>query len=162
METLRTIRSALRSRAVTGTAIALIAMGAAGCEGGAEDVTVVGQGDRPELGVIDAGDGEQLTVRGEVTRVVSPAVFFLSTEEGEGGDILILGGAETAVAEGQTVEVTGEIRHIAAGFAQDTGLDPGQEGLYEAIGLDGEEDFIAFYEGDTSIVADNVDVLDPG
>lgn len=157
MQAVSAIRRTL-AHGAAGAVLAIAGVGLTAC-GGGDDPTVVGQPGRPDLGQIDAETGEDVTVTGEVTEALSPGVFTMATDESQDGDILVVGDEATAVSAGQVVEVSGTVTHIARGFAADTGLDPGQEGLYRQLGLDNEQDFIAAYEGSTSIAADRVEVV---
>lgn len=94
--------------------------------------------------------GQQVTVRGLVTHVISSAAFQM-TREGVGGTpMLVVSSGQPGAAVGQLVRVTGDVREFGV----------------EAFGnqLNVELDVTAFreFEGDPAIVARSVTQVGPG
>ncbi len=131
----------------------------AGEEQGAdvEDVTEEGVEDQEALddevgdeaaGIIDDPEsfvGEQVTVSGEVNKVVGNNAFRIGGKDLGGEPLLVVSSKRSNVSQDELVEVTGTVREFD--LAE----------LENDFGVDLDDDAFTRFEGEHVIVADNVD-----
>lgn len=149
------MRSTTARTLVTAATITSLAFGAAACESGSDEPTVVADDQSPEPGELDEQLGQETTVTGEVTEARSEQVFRLRTDEF--GEVLVIGTSETAVSEGQQVEVIGAVREVSEQTFQEQGIDPDHE-IWNDLEIE-QSQFLDDFGGQTTIVADTVDVV---
>lgn len=94
---------------------------------------------------VDTLTGEDITVAGEVSEVVSDVAFRLA---GVGWDVLIVDSADSAAGEGEAVEVMGTVRRFELLTIE------------EELGEDLDDELYVDYEGQLVLVADSIEPAD--
>ncbi len=94
---------------------------------------------------VDTLTGEEVTVAGEVSEVVSDVAFRLA---GVGWDVLILDSAQAAAVEGEAVQVSGTVRRFEILT------------LEEEFGTDLDDELYTDFEGQLVLVADSIEPTD--
>ncbi|GAB2697564.1 hypothetical protein [Thalassiella azotivora] len=128
-------------RRSTAAAVGVAALLLASCGG---DETVVGEAADEQADAV-AILGEPVTIQAEVQEFVTPRVFVV----GEG--TVVIGGGDVPFAVGNEVQVTGTVRQlVVVDVEEDLGIDFADE----------EDEFLADYERQLVVVADEVEVLE--
>lgn len=94
---------------------------------------------------VDTLTGEEVTVAGEVSEVVSDVAFRLA---GVGWDVLILDAAQAAAEEGEAVQVMGTVRRFEILTIE------------EEFGTDLDDELYTDFEGQLVLVADSIDPIE--
>lgn len=94
---------------------------------------------------IDTLTGEEVTVAGEVSEIISDVAFRLA---GVGWDVLILDSGQAAAEEGEAVQVTGTVRRFEIVTIE------------EEFGTDLDDELYTDFEGQLVLVADSIEPTD--
>lgn len=94
--------------------------------------------------------GQQVTVRGLITQVISSAAFQMTREGAGGTPILVVSSGQPGAAVGQLVRVTGDVREF------------GVEAFGRELNAEFDETVFREFEGDPTIVARSVTQVAPG